>query len=199
MRIEGKRDGRTDFGSLVFFIFSFCSFFLSLSVLPVHFQSQEFQSQPNERSDYEIWGSKTDGKISLCEIMQIIQHLKGLFVAQILAGLAGVLSAQRVNDWLQRAKHSNSDIRVLAASTNHGLSCSPKPPACLRLLWRHSMLSHFPCKLSSLVWLPPVFPVNWLNCFGFISPENCLFPLKTSNDVYRLLITWGCSALFLMF
>lgn len=94
-----------------------------------------------------------------------------------------VSSAQWVNDWLQIAKHSNSDIWVLAASANHDLSCSPKPPACLRLLWRHSMLSHFPCKLSSLVWLPPVFPLNWLNRFSFFSLENSLFPLKTSNEM----------------
>ena len=51
--------GVTGFGSLFLFIFfpflSLSLFYLSVLL----FQSQVLRSHPNERSDYEIWGSKT--------------------------------------------------------------------------------------------------------------------------------------------
>lgn len=184
MRIEGKRDGRTDFGSLSFFIFSLCSFFLSLCSPCVLLKSGI--SVPTQWA-FRLWDLRVKDRWEDKFMWNHANHTTSKrFICGTNPGRScrGVVSsAQWVNDWLQIAKHSNSDIWVLAASANHDLSCSPKPPACLRLLWRHSMLSHFPCKLSSLVWLPPVFPLNWLNRFSFFSLENSLFPLKTSNEM----------------
>lgn len=65
MRIEGKLgSGVTGFGSL---FLRFISSSFSLYPPTPSLQSRELHSCPDERSDYEIWGSKTREKYSPCE------------------------------------------------------------------------------------------------------------------------------------